>query len=221
MANEFKIKNGAIVQKLKPLSDSTTALQINTAGDTATILNIDSTNKRIGLNTIAPSFTLDVSGNHRVIGATAGDTVFNVSGTSGSLFSITDSQTGTLFQVSDISGIPLLQVDSGGYILQNSGNSIGVSSNIVIYSIPKTAGSAAFIDYRVSNPSTLAFRSGTVMAVWDNINNRIDYTEISTPDLYSETSGIKFGLHITGANVELVPVITSGTWNIKLGVRVL
>lgn len=221
MANEFKIKNGAIVQKLKPLSDSTTALQINTAGDTATILNIDSTNKRIGLNNIAPTFTLDISGNHRVTGLTAGSTVFDVSGTSGSLFSITDSQTGTLLQVSDKSGNHLLRVESEGYILQNSSQLIGVSTNIAIFTIPKINGSAAYIDYRVSNSTTGAYRSGTVMSVWDSINNRIDYTDFSTPDLYASTSDIRLITRISGANVEIVTSILGGTWNIKLGIRVI
>jgi uncharacterized membrane protein (DUF441 family) len=38
------------------------------------------------------------------------------SGTSGQLFSITDSMTGTIFAVNDISGVPSIEVDDTGII---------------------------------------------------------------------------------------------------------
>ena len=41
----------------------------------------------------------------------SGSTLFDVLGSQGQLFSITDDLTGTLFTVSDISGLPILQVD--------------------------------------------------------------------------------------------------------------
>ena len=43
-------------------------------------------------------------------------TVFDVQGTQGQLFSVTDSLTGDLFSVSDISGVPILNVNSSGSI---------------------------------------------------------------------------------------------------------
>jgi hypothetical protein len=77
MANEFKIKNGAVVQKLKPFSDSTSSLIINNATDGSTIFNLDSTNKRISINKLTPIETLDVNGyvlatGHKTIGGTSG-----------------------------------------------------------------------------------------------------------------------------------------------------
>ena len=51
-----------------------------------------------------------------VEGVTSGSTVFEVQGTQGQLFSITDDLTGDLFSVSDISGIPILTVNASGIV---------------------------------------------------------------------------------------------------------
>ena len=42
------------------------------------------------------------------------NTVVDVQGTQGQLFSVTDSLTGDLFSVSDVSGIPIFNVNSSG-----------------------------------------------------------------------------------------------------------
>ncbi len=44
------------------------------------------------------------------------NTVLDIQGTQGQLFSVTDSLTGDLFSVSDISGIPILNVNSSGVV---------------------------------------------------------------------------------------------------------
>jgi hypothetical protein len=44
------------------------------------------------------------------------NTVLDVQGTSGQLFSVTDSLTGDLFSVSDVSGVPILNVNSSGIV---------------------------------------------------------------------------------------------------------
>ena len=51
-----------------------------------------------------------------VEGTTSGSTVFDVQGTQGQLFSVTDDLTGDLFEVSDISGIPILTVNASGTV---------------------------------------------------------------------------------------------------------
>lgn len=54
--------------------------------------------------------SLDVSGSLTI--DSSGSTLFNVVGSQGQLFSITDSLSGSLFAVSDISGLPILEVFS-------------------------------------------------------------------------------------------------------------
>lgn len=50
-------------------------------------------------------------------GSTGDETLVDVQGNSGQLFSVTDSLVGSLFSVNDISGFPLLEVDSSGTVI--------------------------------------------------------------------------------------------------------
>ena len=49
-------------------------------------------------------------------GSTGDNTILDVQGNQGQLFSITDSLVGDIFTVSDISGIPILNVSSSGVV---------------------------------------------------------------------------------------------------------
>jgi hypothetical protein len=66
-----------------------------------------------------------------VEGTTAGETVFEVQGTSGQLFSITDSLIGDIFEVSDISGIPILTVNSSGVVTVD--DTLHVTGDVIAY----------------------------------------------------------------------------------------
>jgi len=77
-------------------------------GDTRFIVNAGG-NVGIGENVI-PSSKLEIHSD------TADSTVFDIQGTQGQLFSVTDNLIGSLFSVSDISGVPILDVDSSGEV---------------------------------------------------------------------------------------------------------
>ena len=66
-----------------------------------------------------------------VYGSTPGTTVFDVQGTSGQLFSVTDDLTGTIFAASDISGIPILEVDAGGVVTVDG--TLRVTEEVIAY----------------------------------------------------------------------------------------
>ncbi len=66
-----------------------------------------------------------------VEGTTAGATVFEIQGTQGQLFSITDDLTGDLFTVSDISGIPILSVNSLGVVTVD--DTLLVTGDVIAY----------------------------------------------------------------------------------------
>ena len=165
---------------------------------------------------------LTYDGNTLTIGGSTGGTgtIVNVYGSSGQLFSVTDSLTGTLFQVGDISGNPILQVNSNGAVYLNSSINAGITGGTTtLLSIDKTTGTACYFDYRVSNSSTGAYRAGTVMSVWDGTN--IEYTDTSTADLVASTAGIEFVVSVSGSNIIISSVVTTGTWSIKVGARVI
>ena len=66
-----------------------------------------------------------------VEGTTAGETVFEVQGTSGQLFSITDSLVGDIFEVSDISGVPIFTVNSSGVVTVD--DTLHVKGDVIAY----------------------------------------------------------------------------------------
>ena len=66
-----------------------------------------------------------------VEGTTSGSTVFDVQGTQGQLFSVTDDLTGDLFEVSDISGIPILTVNASGTVTVD--DTLNVTGDVIAY----------------------------------------------------------------------------------------
>ena len=155
----------------------------------------------------------------------SGDTqpLFTVQGSSGELFSITDSLVGSLFSVNDISGLPILEVfdndtvHMGNYqapslnttVLLNPGT--GLST---IYSLPVSAYTGAFFDYTVSN--TTGARAGQVMSIFSG--SSVNFTETTTTDIGS-TTPITFTMSSDGSNASLqVSAATTG-WEVKTIVR--
>jgi len=92
-----------------------------------------------GATSLAISASLHISGNN----GPDGNPLVKVSSYSGSLFEIYDSMSGSLFQVNDISGIPVLDVDSGRHVTVGTQKSasyalyvngdIGATGDIVAY----------------------------------------------------------------------------------------
>jgi len=130
--------------------------------------------------------------------------------------------TGVIYSVNDISGIPILYVNSDdvvfidGTLKINSVSVSGLTSTTTLTSILKTFCSGAFFDYYVQNGSNM--RIGTVMTVWDGTN--ITYTDYSTTDI-GDTSPVSMSTAIVSTNVNFVATITSGTWVIKLAIRLI
>lgn len=70
--------NGIIGPSWKVAADSTTALQLQKAAGTS-VLNVDTTNTRIGIGTTAPAQALDVAGAIK-LGNSAGISIYSESG---------------------------------------------------------------------------------------------------------------------------------------------
>jgi hypothetical protein len=94
----------------------------------------------------------------------------------------------------------------------------GVTTNTFLYQIPVSSGCGAFFDYCITE-SGGAKRLGTVMATWDE--SGAAWTDTSTPDLNSSTIGLGFTVTVSGVNVNFNSVVTSGTWTVRLSVRIV
>jgi predicted heme/steroid binding protein len=163
-----------------------------------------------------------LNGNTYFYNPTVGANVFTVQGSTGSLFVVSDIITGNLLQVNDISGLPLMGVNANGALYMYSASATGISTSpYTIYTLDETTGTAAYFDYRVTNTVNNGWRAGTVMAVWNPTTNVVEFTDTSTADLTATTSGLSWSVAVTGTSVQLSAIITSGTWNIKIGARVI
>ena len=211
---------------------------INASGNTAIGLTqpLGSDKLTVSGNT-SISGNLSVSGNTTlsgsgssiltVIGSGTTTPIFSVQGSSGELFSVTDSLIGSLFSVNDISGLPIIEVFSDNTILM--GNYLAPSLNTTakisltagtntIYSIPTSAYTGAFVDYTVINSGNTSARAGNIMTIWNSGSTQ--YTEVSTNDIGS-TTGISFSTSLSGSNALISASATTAGWTLKTIIRAI
>jgi hypothetical protein len=151
--------------------------------------------------------------------------LFTVQGSSGELFSVTDSLVGSLFSVNDISGLPILEVFSdnttlmGSYLAPSLNTTTRVSLTAgtnTVYSIPTSAYTGAFIDYTLVSTGTTGARAGNIMTIWSG--STAQYTETSTNDI-GNTTGVTFSVAVSGNNAVLSSSATTTGWTLKTIVR--
>jgi hypothetical protein len=128
-----------------------------------------------------------------------------------------------------VSGIPILSVDTDeivtvdGDLVINSDIYSGLTAGAthLINSVSYSLYNAAFYDYWVKSDTPTNMRSGTVMVVWSGASSSVEFTDTSTSDI-GDTSQVSFDLNISGGNLELSSIISTGsfaTWSIKTGNR--
>ena len=212
-----------------------------TSGDV--LLNTTSGN--VGIGTTTPTAKLQVSGTTllqtftgttglisaatqnvlTIVGSgnTTSSPIFTVQGSSGELFSVSDSLTGSLFSVNDISGLPILEVFSdnttlmGSYLapsLNTTASVLATTGTTNVYSIPTSAYTGAFFDYTVSDGTNL--RAGNIMSIWSG--SSVNYTETQTTD-FGNTSGLTFNMVVSSGNAILRTSGVTGNWTVKTIVR--
>ena len=100
----------------------------NSDGDSFKISGgTDSHNVDLGTNT---RLKIAATGETTITGGTVsvGDTVFDVQGSQGQLFSVTNDLSGSIFAVSDISGVPIFDVNSSGVSYFDGNVGIGTTT---------------------------------------------------------------------------------------------
>jgi hypothetical protein len=101
------------------------------------------------------------------------------------------------------------------YLSSYSGGSI--SSNTTLLTIPSVSANSAVFDYFVSDGTSK--RAGSVMSAWDG--SVTVYTDYSTPDIGTSTTGISFTTTTDGTNLYFNAVVTAGSWDVKFGSRLM
>jgi len=159
-----------------------------------------------------------------LIGSGATNPIFKIEGSSGELFTVTDSLLGSLFAVNNISGLAIFEVFSddrilmGSYLapsLNTTVRTTATSGTTNIYSIPTSAYTGAFFDYTlVGNGGA---RSGNIMSIWSGTT--VEFNEVTTNDIGSSTNGVTFNVSVSGGNAILAVSAVTGTYTIKTIVR--
>ena len=169
--------------------------------------------------------TLSGNGQNILTVVGSGDTepLFTVQGSSGELFSITDSLVGELFTVNDASGLPILKVNDDDTVLMGSYQSPSLNTTVklnpgtglsTVYSLPISATQEAFFDYTVSN--TTGVRAGNISSIWSGTT--VEFEEVPTNDIGS-TTPITFTMSSDGSNASLQVSATTTGWEVKTIVR--
>jgi hypothetical protein len=133
--------------------------------------------------------------------------------------------TDNVLTVQNGTGTNTLQVQGDGKltlngpIVLNTSSSSGLTTGTTtIVSFTASAGNGAYFDYHLSGASNQR-RTGTVMATWYGTDSQ--FTDTSTPDLNGSTRPIEFNVAIITGNVTLRSVVTSGTWSVDTGIRII
>jgi hypothetical protein len=115
-----------------------------------------------------------------------------------------------------LQGEPNMRFDgTNSYQSSYSGGTVTGTSTLI--TIVAASGVSANFSYYVSDGTNK--RAGTVMSVWDG--STTEYTDYSTPDIGGATTGISFRTTVSGANILFQAVVTSGTWTVKVGSRIV
>ena len=196
-----------------------------TSGDN--IYNIDGTLESDRVVNVS-GFSLTISGEAQnvltIIGSGDTEPLFKVEGSSGELFSITDSLVGELFTVNDITGMPILKVTSDDEIFMGNWLAPSLNTTLIsnpgvglstLYTLPMTAYTGAWYEYTVSN--TEGVRAGSIMSVFSG-NTAVSNDFSSTAEI-GTTTGITFSVSADTTNAYLqVSAATSG-WEVKTIIR--
>lgn len=142
--------SGIVTGSIKPTSNSTTAIQLQNVAGTA-IVNVDTTNQRVGVKNTAPTYELDVTGNVAASNnfvLTANNSYLRGRRTDSTLVSIIGiDATDTVRLISPGAGFGFNFVSAGGVVIaryENAGNiGFGTASPQTNFHFLKAAGTAA------------------------------------------------------------------------------
>jgi hypothetical protein len=202
------------------------------------LLQVDA-NGNVGIGTITPTQKLDVNGNTiingqttltttgqntlTIVGSGGTEPLLLITGSTGELFSVSDTNDGSLYQINDASANTIFEVYSDTRIVMGSYNApslyatTGVTVNsgtTSVYSFNTSGYTGVFVDYTLMN--TLGARAGNMMGIFSG--SSIQYTETSTNDI-GDTSSISLSMSITGGTTSINTISSTNSWAVKTIIR--
>jgi hypothetical protein len=152
----------------------------------------------------------------------SGSTVMSINGSMGNIFQVNDEPYGPhLLEVANNHSGTLFAVSVDGYTKNWSVLFSGQQGFFTAFSIDMNVANSAVVDYYVKNTEDSASRAGTLNLVWDESLQVIDYNEFSTNNIGGSTDNLYFSADIILGQTVVQANISSGTWNGRIGARVL
>lgn len=90
---------------------------------------------------------------------------------------------------------------------------LGANGTVDSFLLSATPG--AVWEYVATHSVTGAQRAGTIEGSWSTTGATIDFFDNAHPDIVGSTAGVEFNILLSGGNIILQAVISSGTWNIR------
>jgi hypothetical protein len=191
-------------------TNTTSALQVMDSSSNS-VLNVDTTNDRVGIGTSTPSRTLDVATNTSVTNAPSLRLLQGGSGDASMEFQSTASATS--FYVGQNTSDGSFNINSstaakgnGIAFVQSLGNSTGnVAGTSLTQSITATAGNTLVVFASWANTSGSLTCSDTLGNAWTTVITKVD-----TP--HTQVSGICYATNITGGSDTVTTAYTSAPY---------
>ena len=111
-------------------------------------------------------------------------------------------------------GANITSATIGGSLYNTLTQNVGTSTTIYSFSTATTSYTSGFIDYYISDGANA--RSGQIQIAY--LASQVSHNETTTQDI-GNTSGFRWDVAVSGVDVNLNAAITSGTWDVKLIIR--
>jgi len=153
---------------------------------------------------------------------TSGSTVLSINGTAGNIMHVVD-QTGEphLLEVANNYSGNMFAVSPLGYTKNWSFLFSGQQGFFTAFSVDMNVANSAIVDYYIKETDTSSSRAGTLNLVWDETSQIIDYNEFSTNNIGVTTDNLFFSVDMVLGQAIINANISSGTWNGRMGARIL
>jgi hypothetical protein len=176
-----------------------------------------------GSNGILANDNLTYDGSKFTLNSTSsGSTVFEINGSAGNIMQINDLPTADyMFEVANNYSGTFFGVSRTGHIKNWTSIFSGQQSFFTAFSVNMNEANAAMLDYFVKNTDAGSSRAGTLNLVWDESSQIIEFNEIATQDIGGITDNLYFNADIVLGQAVVQASISSGTWNGRIGARVL